>query len=226
MARLIKSRGLEPVINAAQEWVQTCLIADNSVFSDEALWTPENVAEVRRAFVEHPQEGKDNFFTKLKGQMESASASAKRLMAEMIWALLLFPTNIKISTKRQQVVAVWSMSGERLREDLPLLSNEVLSGIGSGGTGFNNHRWRELVFLISLVGDLKQRSLVWACVCSGPLWSFRRSASVATTTLVRGAAQIRHWTNPCFGGYGERRERKGDRHAKSRRAGSAGKRSP
>jgi hypothetical protein len=28
--------------------------------------------------VEHPQEGKDNFFTKLKGQMESASASAKR----------------------------------------------------------------------------------------------------------------------------------------------------
>src|SRR4030095_8315580 len=80
-------------------------------------------------------------------------------MAEMIWALLLFPTNIKISTKRQQVVAVWSTSGERLREDLPLLSNEVLSGIGSGGTGFNNHRWRELVFLISLVGDLKQRSL-------------------------------------------------------------------
>ncbi|PYS82865.1 MAG: hypothetical protein DMF70_07480 [Acidobacteria bacterium] len=39
-----------------------------------------------------------------------------------------------------------------------MLSNEVRSGIGSGGTGFNNHRWRELVFLISLVGDLKQRS--------------------------------------------------------------------
>ena len=159
MAKLTKSRSLEPVINAAQEWVRTCLIADNSVFSDEALWTPENVAEVRRAFVEHPQEGKDNFSIKLKGQMESASPSAKRLMAEMIWALLLFPTNIKISTKRQLVDTVWSMSGERLRDDLPLLSNEVLSGIGSGGTGFNTQRWRELVFLISLVGDLKQRSL-------------------------------------------------------------------
>jgi 5-methylcytosine-specific restriction protein B len=159
MATLTKSRNLEPVINAAQEWIRTCLIADGSVLSDEALWTPENVAELRRVFVEHPQEGKDDFFTKLKGQMKAASPSAKRLMAEMIWALLLFPTNIKRSTKRQHIVAVWSMSGEPLRENMPMLSNEVLSGIGSGGPGFNNHRWREIVFLILLVGDLKKGSL-------------------------------------------------------------------
>ena len=50
------------------------------------------------------------------------------------------------------------MSGERLNEDLPPLSDDILSGIGSGGPGFNNHRWREIVFLISLVGNLKQRS--------------------------------------------------------------------
>lgn len=158
MARETKSRSLEPVINAAQQWIRDCLIGDNSVFSTDPLWTPENVAEVRRAFVDHPDEGDDTFPIKLKGQMESASASAKRLMAEMVWALLLFPSNIRVSTKRHQVGNIWSMSGEQLREDLPLLSDEVLSGIGSGGPGFNNHRWRELVFLISLVGDLKQRA--------------------------------------------------------------------
>jgi 5-methylcytosine-specific restriction enzyme B len=49
------------------------------------------------------------------------------------------------------------MSGEGLSDALPLLSDEVLSGIGSGGPGFNNHRWREMVFLISLVSDLKKR---------------------------------------------------------------------
>ena len=157
MARLTNSRSLEPVINAAQEWIQSCLIADNSVFLTGLLWTPENVAEVRAAFVDHPDEGGDNFSTKLKGQMESASPSAKRLMAEMVWALLLFPSNIKVSTKRQQVGDIWSMSGEALRDALPLLSDEVLMGIGSGGPGFNNHRWREVVFLISLVGDLKKR---------------------------------------------------------------------
>ena len=84
MARLTKSRSLEPIINAAQEWVRNCLIANNSIFSTGVLWTLENIAEVRRAFVEHPDEGDDNFSTKLKGQMEPASPSAKRLMAEMV----------------------------------------------------------------------------------------------------------------------------------------------
>ena len=57
MARLIKARSLEPVINAAREWLENCLIADNSVFSSGPLWTHENVAEVRSAFVDHPDEG-------------------------------------------------------------------------------------------------------------------------------------------------------------------------
>lgn len=61
-------------------------------------------------------------------------------MAEMVWALLLFPSNIKVSTKRQQVGDIWAMSGEGLSDGIPLLSDEVLLGIGSGGPGFNNHR--------------------------------------------------------------------------------------
>ena len=159
MARQIKNRSLEPLINAAQKWIRDCLIADNSVFSSGALWTRDNVEEVRSAFVDHPDEGEDSFSTKLKGQMEPASPSAKQLMAEMVWALLLFPSNIKASTKRQQVSDVWSMSGQNLMDGLPLLSEEVMSGIGSAGPGFNNHRWREMVFLISLTAELKQRPL-------------------------------------------------------------------
>ncbi|AHF94175.1 hypothetical protein OPIT5_07650 [Opitutaceae bacterium TAV5] len=157
MARLTKSRNFERVINAAQQWIQNCLIGDNSVFSSGPLWTPENIAEVHNAFVDHPDEGGDDFSTKLKGQMEPASPSAKRLMAEMVWLLLLFPSNIKASTKRKQVGEMWSMSGEKLGEGQLLLGDDVLAGIGSGGPGFNNHRWREMVFLISLVGDLKKR---------------------------------------------------------------------
>ncbi|MEN3941497.1 hypothetical protein WJU23_09410 [Prosthecobacter sp. SYSU 5D2] len=159
MARLTKERSLEPVITAAQEWVRNCLIADNSVFSKRSLWTPENVEEVRRAFVGNLDRGKDDFSTKLKGQMAPTSPPAKQLMAEMMWALLLFPSNIKTSTKRQQIGEMWSMSGESLSESQLLLSDNVLAGIGSGGTGFNNHRWREMVFLISLVGDLKARTM-------------------------------------------------------------------
>src|SRR5688572_20228779 len=107
MARVTKSKSLEPVINAAQEWIRRCLVGDGSVFIMELLWTSENVEEVRRAFVDHPDLGDDDFFTKLRGQMKSASPSAIRLMAEMVWALLLFPTNVNTSTKRKQVREVW-----------------------------------------------------------------------------------------------------------------------
>ena len=95
--------------------------------------------------------------TKLKGQMEPASQFAQRLMAEMLWALLLFPSNMKARTKRQQVRDVWAMSGQQLPADHALLRDDVLKGIGSGGPGFNNYRPAEMKFLLDLTLDLKRR---------------------------------------------------------------------
>src|SRR5688572_11018547 len=103
MARLTPKRDFQPIIDAAQQWIGRCLIEDGSILSPEPLWTETNVAEVRAAFSDNPHEGKEDFSTKLREQMKSASKSAQRLMAEMLWALLLFPSNIKVSTKRQQV---------------------------------------------------------------------------------------------------------------------------
>jgi 5-methylcytosine-specific restriction enzyme B len=94
-----------------------------------------SVDEVHEAFVGHPDFGKDDFMTKLKGQMSRASPSAKRLMAELLWALLLFPSNMKARTKRQQVRELWAMSGKQLVDNLPPITDEVLQGIGSGGPG-------------------------------------------------------------------------------------------
>ena len=82
---------------------KTCLIENGSVFSN-SLWTAPLVNEVYQAFVEHPDESDEVFITKLKGQMKGASSSAQQLMAEMSWALLLFPSNIKPSTKRHSSV--------------------------------------------------------------------------------------------------------------------------
>src|SRR5262245_42423976 len=103
MARLCKNRSFEPVISAAQKWVQNSLVADKSLFSSDTLWTLENLANARNAIGENPDEGEGDFATNLKTLLESASASAKRLMAEMLWAHLLFPSNIKAATKRQQI---------------------------------------------------------------------------------------------------------------------------
>ena len=76
--------------------------------------------------------------------------------AEMLFALLLFPSNIKPQTKRRQVDEIWALAGEALDMTHPLLTDAVLVGIGSGGPGFNNNRWREMVFMIALSKSIKQ----------------------------------------------------------------------
>jgi 5-methylcytosine-specific restriction protein B len=161
MAREANEMNLPPVIAAYQQWIAKCLIADGSLFSSANLWTPELVEEVRAAFVDHPDMGKESsFWEKLKKQMQNASPAAKHLMAEMIWAMLAFPCNINAETKRNSIRAVWAYSGEMLSENSPLLNNDVLVGIGSGGQGYLNGYWRELTFIIKLTADLKKKNLV------------------------------------------------------------------
>jgi 5-methylcytosine-specific restriction protein B len=157
MARKFLKRDISPVLEAAERWIQECLIEDGSAFSSEALWTASLVTEVFAAFVEHPDFGKDDFMTKLKRQMKGASPQAQQLMAEMLWALLLFPSNMKARTKRQEVREIWALSGDHLAESVPLLDDRALEGIGSGGPGFNNYRPSELEYMIALVRSLKQK---------------------------------------------------------------------
>jgi 5-methylcytosine-specific restriction protein B len=157
MARLAPDRDLAPILAAAKQWIRDCLIEDRSLFCAEPRWTATLVNEAYVAFVEHPDFGHDDFLTKLNGQMKNASPSAQQLMAEMLWALLLFPSNMNSGTKRQQIREIWALSGHRLAEDHPLLHDTVLMGIGSGGPGFNNYRPIELEFLLSAVRDLKQK---------------------------------------------------------------------
>jgi hypothetical protein len=95
MARQAHNRDLAPVLAAAERWINTCLIEDQSILSGKPLWTASLVDEVYHAFVGHPDYGDDDFMTKLKGQMKAASAPVQQLMAEMLWALLLFPSNTK-----------------------------------------------------------------------------------------------------------------------------------
>lgn len=156
MARQVHDRDISKTLAAAQEWIGICLIEDQSILSDQPLWTAELVDEVYHAFVEHLDYGEDDFMTKLKRQMKDTSPPAQQLMAEMLWALLLFPSNVRPSTKRRHVNDIWALSKQPPAKETPL-SDDVLAGIGSGGPGFNNHRWRELVFLITLTRDLKRK---------------------------------------------------------------------
>ena len=103
MARNAASHDLSPVLGAARHWLDTCLIGDGSVFTAESLWTASNLEALRVAFVEQPDTSADDFMTKLLRQTVRLSPQVKRLTAEVVWALLLFPSNIAADTKRAHI---------------------------------------------------------------------------------------------------------------------------
>lgn len=78
-------------------------------------------------------------------------------MAESLWLTLLFLSNVGAAKKRENVLEIWSWSGKDLNATRRLLAEGVLEGIGSAGTAYNTHRWRELVFLIGALRDFAAR---------------------------------------------------------------------
>jgi 5-methylcytosine-specific restriction protein B len=75
----------------------------------------------------------------------------KQLAAEIMWILLLCPSNISAEKKRENIKAIWDWSEAPYPSGSEWLSDEVLSGIGSGGPGFSNHRPRELTFCLNFL---------------------------------------------------------------------------
>ncbi|MDH7451843.1 AAA family ATPase [Luteimonas composti] len=145
-----------PTITAAgRRWVQTSLVGDASVLGGGTISTAANYDALDRHFIQQPDAGSGSFYEKLKTQLASAPADARKLMAELLWALFLFPSNITEDTKREGILEVWGWSGEQLDPAHPMLSDKLLDGIGSGGMGVNTNRWREMAYLIRLGQSIK-----------------------------------------------------------------------
>ncbi len=120
------------------------------MLSTADLWTFEHAEELLRRFVEQPIEGGDlSFFEKLKQQLDPASASAKKLAAEMLWLLYLFPLDTKGTTKREHIQRVWEWSGEQLDLSSPWLGGALDTGIGAANPGLSNYRPNELALIVA-----------------------------------------------------------------------------
>ena len=132
MARQIAERDLAPLLEAARRWIDTCLIEDGSLFApNRALWTTANAEVLQRDVVDRPDAGGDDFMTKLQRQLANAGASAQQFAADLLWALLLFPSKIGVKVKREHIERIWGWSGEPLPTTGPWLDADVLRGVGS-----------------------------------------------------------------------------------------------
>jgi len=139
MSRFNPHHYAEPVHTAASEWSKRCLLNDGSMFSDHLqLWTPGLLEELDQRFVQNLNSGEGDFFSKLETQLEQGTSESKQLMAEALWILMLFQSNVSPGTKRENVRRTWSWSGETLPDQIPGLLDEQLVGLGSTGTAYSD----------------------------------------------------------------------------------------
>jgi hypothetical protein len=143
-------------LEAAREWRDRCWMANGSILSEQALWTPENLAYLDHHFVQNLDEGSRGFLEKLHDQLEATPPAVKQLAAEILWILYLSvsDTSMKGATKRLQIAQVWEWSGELL-PDSPMLGKPLEVGFAHPGTGFQTNRWREFAFVVELSRDWK-----------------------------------------------------------------------
>ena len=157
MSRYNPHHDSAPILAAAAEWADKCLLKDGSTFAERTnLWTPQYLDELDQVFVQNYDEGKGDFWQKLQGQLAPAAAPSRKLMAEALWILMLFQSRISPETKRANIRDVWGLSGSDLDQHHPLLSDAVLGGLGFPGTAFNTLRFRELSYLLTLARTFKQ----------------------------------------------------------------------
>jgi DNA-binding MarR family transcriptional regulator/predicted RNA-binding protein with PUA-like domain len=156
LSRYCGNHDSEPVIRAAEHWCKQALKSDGSVFSEKALWRLDCLEAIEQYYVNQIDESDRTFLEKLKEQLTPTTPETKELVAEMLWVMLLCPSNLTPEKKREDVNLVWSWSGQALSEDLPWLSNETLKGVGSTGQSFSYNRWRELVFFVRFMIAFKR----------------------------------------------------------------------
>lgn len=203
-------RGVGPILDAASTWAQRCLVLDGSVFGDESLWTTDYLAQLDRYFVRNLDEGDGNFYEKLDKQLAPAEPGARKLMAELLWVLYLFPSNLGARSKRDGVLRAWQLSGQALDAGHPLLADDVLAGIGSGGMAFLSGRWREINYAIGLFTAFKQLP---ATERSSLVRDYSRFADWIAAQARQGNRQFRHMLRYLlFPDVVERMSSNGDRH--------------
>ena len=149
------------VLSAADAWRDQCFMADGSIFGEEALWTYDNIRELKLRLIDEPKENAGSaFFRRHEEQLRAAPPELTRLAAEVWWFLFLFrfdgdKRDIKWNTKLSVVQEMWGWSGANLSDDTSFLQREVLLGVGETGAAFTAHFKAQLGFLLDTLARWK-----------------------------------------------------------------------
>jgi 5-methylcytosine-specific restriction protein B len=148
---MVKTRDRELLYDIAQRFVDSALRRDDSLFTPgRPIWSLDNLDDLYRRFVAHPDESPDTFLQKLQRQLAGAPQETVQLAAEVLYVHLLVPVNTRRSTKLRllETVLSWAPQPIRVPNDL---SAALEGGIARVGVAYATYRPFQLHFLIEFV---------------------------------------------------------------------------
>ena len=148
--------GVENVYDAAQEWVNKALRADDSMFTPgRAIWTLDKLRELHALQQQAPDPSLPGFFGKLEKTLEGSPPGVYQLAAEMLYFQYLLHYGMTPQTKGERINRVLEWSGQQIS-----IPDELAAGLTPGiakvgpamGAGLPNYfgfliefveRWKE-----------------------------------------------------------------------------------
>ena len=157
MGTRITWAGADKVYKAAQLWVERALRADDSLFRQGTpIWSAQRLAQLRERFLDNPDESRDDFFEKLRGQLDESPNEVYQLMGEVLYVHFLVANNIGGGTKIDRIRRALRLAPTPV--DIPPELMEALNhGILNPGTGFNTYRFYQLGLIIEFVEQWKHQ---------------------------------------------------------------------
>ncbi|MFJ3311535.1 McrB family protein [Micrococcus endophyticus] len=125
------------------------IIPGGSLFTDRSLWTPENFQELKRAYVDRPDESAASFEMKLRTQLGDATDDAKVLFSELLLLNLMILGSVTDRHKIHLIqVPLEMIDGEAVSIPDDVTDVLVEGGVIHGGYGVNQYRWQAMAFLV------------------------------------------------------------------------------
>ncbi|WP_232838397.1 AAA family ATPase [Streptomyces geranii] len=147
-----------PVVAAVRRVLRDGLNGGGSAFAPGLdIWTSGAATDLRRRFVDQPDDSSDTFLVKLERQLSGAPDETIVLAAELLYVNLvpLKPEQIGLARKREILTEVLSWADREI--PIPAELDAPLVGFINGGQAFLNYRWAQFQFLVLLVEELTAR---------------------------------------------------------------------
>lgn len=148
---------LENLYAIYKKFETNCLLNDNSFFlPDQKIWTAENIAALKRHFINNPNVGSSSFDEKLKIQMREASSEEWVILAEAHLIYYLPPANPTLSTRRDTIQG-YLRNGAIEANSLPSDFWEKIKGFSNVGQQYYK-RYSQLWLILLFAAAVKQSS--------------------------------------------------------------------